>query len=198
MSPPARDESHCGVNDDGLGSKNGGLRGGLPLDGRVGLRGFLAGFVLVRRIDGDFDCDLPSRNLLALNELDSLLLLLLVANIDESIALAPPGLAPSPSDNTGGYDLDTSGGEDFGESLVVDIESEVGDENDRLGRLAGGQFPFSTGSTLDLGCAGAFSGFSSGGLGGSSGGRSGFISSKSFAFGLLLVARLALKERKTS
>lgn len=181
-----------------LGGEDGGLGGSLPLDGRLSMgRLFTAGFATMRSVDSDFDSDLPARNLLALNEFNSLLLLLLVTDINETITLAPPGLAPPPSNDTSRNDLDTSRSEDFTESFVIDVEGEIGNKDNTLGGFSGRDFSFGARSAFDFGSTSTFSGFGSSGFGvGGRGCGSDFPIDGNFSFGLFLVARLALLEKE--
>jgi len=72
-------------------------------DGRLG-SGPPLGFGIIYflgRIDGDLDSNGSATNFFALQNLDSILLLLFVANVNEAVTLAPSGLTPPPADNTG-------------------------------------------------------------------------------------------------
>lgn len=92
------------------------------------------------RVNGNFDSNLPSSNLFALEKLESLLLLVLGANVDESIALGATRLAPATTDDTSRVDVDTGRSEEFRESSVVNGEAEVGDEEHGLGGFASRSF----------------------------------------------------------
>jgi hypothetical protein len=96
--------------------------------------------LLFLRVNGNFDSNLPSSNLFALEKLESLLLLVLGANVDESIALGATRLAPATTDDTSRVDVDTGRSEEFRESSVVNGEAEVGDEEHGLGGFASRSF----------------------------------------------------------
>jgi len=89
-------------------------------------------------IDGDLDGNSTSTDLLALESVDGLLLFILVTNVNEAVSLAPPGLAPPLSNNAGRNDLETGISEESGKAVVVDVEAEVGNEENCLGGFADG------------------------------------------------------------
>lgn len=97
-----------------------------------------------RGSNSDLHSNLATIDLLASKCLESLLLLRLITNIDETVALAATRLAETAADNASRNDVDTSFLEELTESGIVDIESEVGDENNRLGGLAFGLFALNT------------------------------------------------------
>lgn len=92
---------------------------------------------VVESVDGDLDGDGAATDLFALESLDGLLLLLLVADVDEAVALRLAGLPPATTNDASAVDLDVLVGEELGEALVINVEAEVGDEEDGLRRLAG-------------------------------------------------------------
>ena len=87
-------------------------------------------------IDGDLDGDGTTTDLFALESVDGLLLFSLVTNVDEAVSLAPSGFAPPPSNDASRIDLDTGIGEESGEGVVIDVEAEVGNEENALGGFA--------------------------------------------------------------
>lgn len=146
------------------------------------------GFVILRGVDGNFDCDLPSADVFALEGFDSLLLLVLGANVNEAVALAPPGCTPASADNTSRFDLDTSVGEEGRETSVINVEPKVGDKENSLGEFASGVLASRTSGTGSLGLTSTRLLFSSHGAFSSGG-----VRSSSFTFGLCL--GFALKVR---
>jgi hypothetical protein len=92
------------------------------------------------RVDGNLDSNLPSSNLFALEKFESLPLLILGANVDESISLGATRLAPATTNDTSRVDVDTSRSEEFRESSIVNGEAEVSDEEHSLGRFASRSF----------------------------------------------------------
>ena len=87
-------------------------------------------------IDSYLDSDRPSLDLSALESGNSLLLLILVTNLDETVALALTRTTILPADNTSRNDVDTSFGEQLSERGVIDVETQVGNKEHRLGWLA--------------------------------------------------------------
>ena len=104
------------------------LRFGLTL-----LRGIVVGGV-----HRDLDRDGSATDLLAIESSDSLLLLFLVTDVDEAVALALARLAPAASDDAGRVHGDISIRKELGEAGIVNVEPEVRYEEDALGRLSGG------------------------------------------------------------
>jgi len=100
--------------------------GGIPLGSTA----------FMRSIDGDLDGDGTTTDLLALEGVDGLLLFSLIANVDETVALALSGLTPPPSDDASRVDVKTRVSEESGEAGVVDVEAEVGNKENSLGRFA--------------------------------------------------------------
>lgn len=90
----------------------------------------------MRSIDGDLDSDGTATDFLALESVDGLLLFGLVANVDKAITLAPSGVTPPLSNDAGRNDLEAGISEESSKPVVVDVEAEVGNEENRLGRLA--------------------------------------------------------------
>jgi hypothetical protein len=88
------------------------------------------------RVDGDFDGNGPTTHVLALKSLNSLLLLFLPTNVDESVPLASPRVAPAPADNTSRDDADSRFSEKSGKTGVVNVETEVSDKQNSLGLFA--------------------------------------------------------------
>ena len=126
---------YCG----GVGAKRGNDLGGRD-DNSIG--NLAVGVILlnipgfVRGIDGDFDGDGTTTDLFTLEGVDGLLLFGLVTNVDKTIPLAPPGLTPPGSDDASGVDIETCISEECGEAGVVDVEAEVGNEENGLGWFA--------------------------------------------------------------
>lgn len=152
-----------------------------------------------RGADGDLDSDLASIDLLALERSESLLLLLLVADIDESVTLATTGLAEATTNDASRDDVDASGLEEVGQGSVVEGEREVGDEDDALGGLSVRLLAFDTGSA---GRTRRALGLLGGSVGGSVGRSSIGGDSSSLAFSTLggrslLVSGLALMNTKS-
>lgn len=96
--------------------------------------------LLFLRVDGNLDSNLPSSNLFALEKFESLPLLVLGANVDESIALGATRLAPATTDDASRVDVDAGRSEKFRESSIVNGEAEVGDEEHGLGGFASRSF----------------------------------------------------------
>jgi len=97
---------------------------------------FLNSAVFTRSIDGDLDGDGTTTDLLALESVDGLLLFSLVANVDEAVSLALSGLTPPPSNNASRANIETSVSKESSEAGVVDVEAEVGNEENGLGGFA--------------------------------------------------------------
>lgn len=112
-----------------LGSSDNGIRG-LAVGGIL-----LSGAVLTTSIDGDLDGDGTTTDLLALKSVDGLLLFSFVTNIDEAISPALSGLPP-PLNDASRVDFDTCISEESGKAGVIDVEAEVGDEENGLGGFA--------------------------------------------------------------
>lgn len=87
-------------------------------------------------IDCDLDGDGAATDLLALESVDGLLLFILITNVNEAVTLAPSEPAPPLSNNTGRVDLEASISEEGGKAGVVDVEAEVGNEENALGGFA--------------------------------------------------------------
>lgn len=104
-------------------------------------------------IDSNLDSNGSAANLFALEELNSLLLLLLTANVNETVALGLAGLPPATTNNTSRVDLNTGLGEQGAEASIIDGEAEVGDEEHRLGGLSSGVFTSGTLRTRGTGLA---------------------------------------------
>lgn len=100
--------------------------GGIPLNSAV----------FMTSIDGNLDGDSTTTDLFALESVDGLLLFSLVTNVNEAISLAPSRLAPSLSNNAGRIDIETRISEESGKAGVVDVEAEVGNEENCLGGFA--------------------------------------------------------------
>ena len=98
----------------------------------------LGGTVFATSIDGDLDCDCTTTDLFALESFDGLLLFSLVTNVDEAISLALSGFAPPPSNDASRIDFEAGIGEESGKAGVVDVETEVGNEENGLGGFADG------------------------------------------------------------
>ena len=122
-------------DDDSIGSV---AVGGLLLNDDI---------VFTAGIDGDLDCDGTTTNLLALESVDGLLLFILVTNVDETIPLAFSGLTPPPTDDASSVDPEARIGEESGEACVVDIEAEIGNEEDGFGGFANRVLTDGTGET---------------------------------------------------
>jgi hypothetical protein len=58
------------------------------------------------------------------------------SNINEAITLALPGLSPPTTNNTSGDDGNASIHEQSTETSIINVETKVGDEQHRFGRLA--------------------------------------------------------------
>jgi len=102
-------------------------------------------------IDGDLDGDSTTTDLLALESVDGLLLFSLVTNVDETIPLAFSRLTPPPSDDASIVDPEARIGEESGKTCVVDIEAEIGNEEDGLGGFANWVLTGGTGRTGETG-----------------------------------------------
>jgi len=87
----------------------------------------------MRSIDGNLDGDGTTTDLLALESVDGLLLFSLVTNVDEAVSLALSGLTPPPSNNASSDDFEAGVGEESSEAGIVDVEAEVGNEENGLG-----------------------------------------------------------------
>ena len=109
--------------------------------------------IVVGRVDGNLDSNGPSTNLLAFECCDGLLLLFLAADVNKTVTLALPGLSPPSANDAGGINYDASISEQSGEASVIDVESEVGYKEHRLGRLAYRVFTSRAGSTRGPGLA---------------------------------------------
>jgi hypothetical protein len=120
-----------------LGSGNNSIRGvavgGILLNSVVFMRGIDSDVVFMTGIDGDLDGDGTTTDLLALESVDGLLLFSLVINFNEAVSLAPSGFAPPPSNDASSNDLESGVGEESGKAGVVDVEAEVGNEENGLG-----------------------------------------------------------------
>ena len=127
-------ESLCVIRGE-LGSFNHGLSRLLRLL-RLGLALLCGGVVI--GVHRDLDRDGSATDLLALESQDGLLLLLLAANVDEAVALALAGLAPTAAHDARGLHFNARVSEERGKTGVVDVETEVGDEEHGLGRIANG------------------------------------------------------------
>lgn len=146
--------------DSGSGGRDGGSLGG----GDVRLR--LTGLLLVLgSVDGNFDGNLATADILALKSLDGLVLLGFITDINETVSLAATGLSPTTANNASRGDGDTGLGKELGETGILNVEAKVGDEEDGLGGFANGVFASSTRSAsrlllgrLFLGGDGAFDG----------------------------------------
>lgn len=110
-----------------LGGQDGRLGSHLPIVFGIGFT-----ILVLLRVDGNLNGDRTSAHFLALESLDGLLLFFLVTNVDEAVTLAPPGLAPASADNPSRVDANASIGEQSCQTSIVEIESEVGDEEYRL------------------------------------------------------------------
>lgn len=108
--------------------------------------------------NGNLDGNLAPIHLLASKRLQSLLLLLLRTNIDESVTLATAGRTVAATDNASGNDVDVSFLEELAERGVVDVESEVGDEDNGLRRFAFGLFALGARSPRGTGLPGLLRG----------------------------------------
>jgi hypothetical protein len=140
-----------------LGRGGGSRRSGGLDDGRASsLSGRLLVIILRRSVDGNLDCNLPATDLLAAERLDGFLLRILVANVDEAVALAAPGRSPAATHNASRGDGDASIREESSEAGIVDVETEVGNEEHGLGGLANGVFASWTGGAGLLWLAGLF------------------------------------------
>jgi len=115
--------NNLGSGDNSIGGR---AVDGIPLDNAV----------FTTSIDGYLDGDSTTTDLLALESVDSLLLLSLVTNVDEAVSLAPSGFAPPPSNNASSIDLETGISEESGKAGIVDVEAEVGNEENGLGGFA--------------------------------------------------------------
>jgi len=100
---------------------------------------FLIGFVILS-VDCYLDGDGSSTDVLALESDNGLLLLLLIADIDETVALTLARTTILPADNTSRNDVDTGFGKQIIERGVINVETKVGDKEHRLGGLASGFF----------------------------------------------------------
>ena len=90
----------------------------------------------MRSIDGDLDGDGTTTDLLALEGFDGFLLFILVTDVDEAVSLALSGLTPPPTNNASRDDFETGISEESGETGIVDVEAEVGNEENGLGGFA--------------------------------------------------------------
>lgn len=143
---------YLGSNHDGdLGSSD-----GLGLG--FGLSFAFSSFLLMWGVDCDLDSNCSAANILALESSNSLVLLFLAADVNEAVALALSGLSPSPADNAGRNDVDSSVSEESAETSIVNVEAEVRDEQHGLGGLACWVF------TGGAGCTGCFGLADAGGL----------------------------------
>jgi hypothetical protein len=107
---------------------------------------FLIGFVTLS-IDCYLDGNGSSLDFFALEGGNGLLLLFLIADIDEAVALALARTTKLPADNASRNDVDTGFGEQFSERGIINVETKVGDKEHRLGGLASGFFVGSTTGT---------------------------------------------------
>lgn len=99
--------------------------------------------VVSRSGNGDLHGNFAPVDFLASERLEGLLLLLLVTNIYETVALATTGLTETAANDTSRHDVDTSLFEELAECSVINVEGKVCNEDDRLGWLAFGLFAFS-------------------------------------------------------
>jgi hypothetical protein len=127
-------------NDRGIGSRG------------SALLGFFCIFIM-RGVDSNFDSDGPSTNIHAFESRNCFFLLFLSTNIDESIALALPGLSPAPANDAGRGDGDTGLSEESGKASIIDVESKVGNKEHSLGGLADRVFTSGARGTRGLGLA---------------------------------------------
>jgi len=96
----------------------------------------LSNAVFVTSVDRDLDSDGATTDLLALESVDGLLLFTLVANVDETVSLAPSGFAPPPSNDASRIDVEAGISEESGKAGIVDVEAEIGNEENGLGGFA--------------------------------------------------------------
>jgi hypothetical protein len=153
-------------------------------------------FLVLRSVDSNFNGDGASANFFALKSGDSFLLLFLTANVDKTVALGAARLTPASANDTGRNNIDTGLSEESRETSVINVETEVGDEEHGLRGFTGGVF---TGGTSRLGClslAGTRLLFGSGS--GSSFAFGGSSSSTLGTFSWLLGLLLALKIDETT
>jgi hypothetical protein len=104
---------------------------------------FLPG-ILGRSIDGDLDGDGSSANILALKSLNCLLLLDLVPDINKTVTLTLTGASILSANDASRDDIDAGISEQGSEGNIIDVETEIGDKEHRLGGFAGGLFACST------------------------------------------------------
>lgn len=129
-----------------MGSGNLGIGGGRGRSDlkngvlRVFLDFFFLMFLLMLSIDSDLNSDGPSANILAIEGSNCFVLLLFTSNVNESVTLAPPGLSPATTNNTSGVDMNAGISEESCEAGIFNGETQVGDEEDRLGELSNGIF----------------------------------------------------------
>lgn len=97
---------------------------------------FMTSTVFMTSVDGDLDGDGTTTDLLALESVDGLLLFSLVTDVNEAVSLAPSRLAPPLSNDAGRIDIETRISEESGKAVVVDVEAEVGNEENCLGGFA--------------------------------------------------------------
>jgi len=115
-------------NDLGSGDNS---IGGLAVNGIP-----LCNTVFMTSIDGYLDGDGTTTDLLTLESVDGLLLFSLVTNLDKAVSLAPPGFAPPPSNNASRIDFETGISEESGKAGIIDVEAEIGNEENGLGGFA--------------------------------------------------------------
>jgi hypothetical protein len=109
---------------------------------------------LTMSIDCYLDGDRSSTDVLALESGNGLRLFILIADIDETVALALAGATVLPADNTSRNDVDAGFGEESSESGIIDVETEVGNKEHRLGGFASGFFACSATGTESVPLAG--------------------------------------------
>jgi hypothetical protein len=126
----------------GSGSGGGGILGSVVV-------------VVVGSVDSDFDSNRSATDLFTLKSFNGFLLLFFATDVDETVTLAFPGLSPTPANDAGRGDGNTSICEQGRKTSIVDVEAEVGDEEHGLGLLADGVLSRRARGTRSLGFASA-------------------------------------------
>lgn len=107
----------------------------------------------MRGVDGNFDGNGTTTDLLTFQGSDGLLLLGLAADINKSVALAFPGLSPAPADNAGADDVNSGLSEEGRKSGIINAESKVGNKKHGGGGFTSGVFASGTRGTGSFGLA---------------------------------------------
>lgn len=98
----------------------------------VSLGAGVINFLFLVGINGDLDSNETASDFFILECLDGLPLLFFAANVDEAITFAPPGPPKLSANHAGRDDIDASVGEEGEQTIIVDVEAKVGDEQHGL------------------------------------------------------------------